>query len=232
MTKFPAKLLRKIQLNTDVVQFDFTWAQPVPFQAGQFFMIEVPDGEKKLTRAYSISSAPSQKDFFSLCVKILPDGKASQYLMHLEEGAEAQFMGAFGHFVLTDSPKAIVMIATGTGLAPFMGMLPTLFEAQRREAVHLIFGVRHEEDLFYVNELREMEKAHPTFKATITLSQAPETWSGAKGRVTEYLDSIDVSSSQVYICGNGDMVKSVKEVLDAKGLPKTDLHLEQFTPLK
>lgn len=165
-------------------------------------------------------------------MKILPEGKASQYLMHLKEGDDAQFMGAFGHFILTDSPKAIVMIATGTGLAPFMGMLPTLFESQRTEPIHLIFGVRHEADLFYVNELREMEKAHPTFKATITLSQAPENWPGAKGRVTEYLDSIDVSTSQVYLCGNGDMVKSVKDILDAKGLPKTELHLEQFTPLK
>lgn len=64
MTKFPAKLLRKIQLNADVVQFDFAWEQPVPFQAGQFFMIEVSDGEKKLTRAYSISSAPSKKTSF------------------------------------------------------------------------------------------------------------------------------------------------------------------------
>lgn len=231
MIKFSAKLIRKIQLNSDVYQFDFKWQELVPFKAGQFLMIEVPDGDKKLTRAYSISSAPSQSDGFSFCVKILADGKASQYLIKMKEGDEAQFMGPFGHFVLAESSKPILMIATGTGLAPFMGMLPSLFETNYAGQINLLFGVRHEEDLFYVKELMEMEKVHANFKATITLSQASEAWAGARGRVSEYLNSIDVENLQVYICGNGDMVKNVKDILESKGLPKADLHLEQFTPM-
>ena len=235
MKKFTAKLIAVLPLNHDVYQFDFSFeSESVDFIAGQFFMLEVPDSEKKITRAYSVSSAP-KKEGFSLCVKILPDGKASQYLMTLKVGDTANFSGPFGFFMLTDSPKDIVMVATGTGLAPFMGMLPTLFEKDgnaRLRRVTLYFGVRHEEDLFYVDQLRQWESEHANFKAVVTLSQPTESWTGDKGRVTEYLEKLSTENIQVYICGNGDMVKSVKELMDSKGLQKPDLHLEQFTPLK
>lgn len=233
MKKFTAQLEKVVPLNLDVFQFDFKYeAEGIDFLAGQFVMVEVPGGEKKLTRAYSISSVPSWKEGFSLCVKILPDGKASQYLKALQVGDQASFMGPFGHFVLADSPKDIVMVGTGTGLAPFMGMLPSLFERQWAEPITLYFGVRHEEDLFYIEELRKWEHDHSNFKAVITLSQPLETWTGEKGRVTEHIQRLPVENIQVYICGNGDMVKSVKDLLDARGVPKTDIHLEQFTPLK
>jgi ferredoxin-NADP reductase len=233
MKKFTAQLVKVLALNQDTFQFDFEFLEePVDFKAGQFFMIEVPDGEKKITRAYSVSSSPDFKKGFSFCVKILPDGKASQYLKSLEIGQTASFMGSFGHFVLADSPKDIVMVATGTGLAPFMSMLPTLFAQGWTWPITLYFGVRHEEDLFYIDELRKWEKEHHNFKALVTLSQPSEAWTGEKGRVTEHLAELNIENVQVYICGNGDMVKSVKEMMDSKGLQKTDLHLEQFTPLK
>lgn len=233
MKKFTAKLVRALPLNHDVYQFDFSYESAhEDFSAGQFFMLEVPNPERKLTRSYSVSSAPLHKEGFSLCVKLLPDGMGSEYLRAMKVGDTAGFMGSFGHFVLADSPKDIVMIATGTGLAPFMSMLPTLFEKGHSGPITLYFGVRHEEDLFYVDTLRTWEAEQPNFKAVITLSQPSDGWTGEKGRVTEHLGDLDMANSQVYICGNGDMVKSVKDLLDNKGMPKEDIHLEQFTPLK
>lgn len=233
MQKFSAPLLKSTALNADVFQFDFGWGPggPVDFKAGQFFMMEVADSLGKVNRSYSVSSSPSAKEGFSLCVKLLPDGRGSALLRNLKVGETANFMAPFGHFVLADSPKDILMIATGTGLAPFMSMLPTLFESGHSGPVTLIFGVRHMEDLFYVKELRAFEAAHPHFKAVITLSQAPHGWAGASGRVTEHLEGFDWNSTEVYICGNGDMVKAVRDGLLEKGMEKTAIHLEQFTTL-
>lgn len=231
MEKFAAPLLRKTALNSDVFQFDFGWGKPVEFQAGQFFMLEVVDSAGKVNRSYSVSSVPGSEEGFSLCVKLLPDGRGSQLLRELEVGGTANFMAPFGHFVLADSPKDIVMIATGTGLAPFMSMLPVLFERGFAGKVTLIFGVRHEEDLFYVEQLREWEAAYPSFKAVVTLSQPGDSWAGEKGRVTDHLHGFDWQNVQIYICGNGDMVKSVRDTMLEKGVPKTDIHLEQFTTL-
>lgn len=230
MNRFSAPLLQFKRLTDDVFQYDFAFSEPVDFKAGQFFLLDVSDATFKGTRAYSIASAPSNKGFFSICLKILPDGKASNLLKNMKVGEEAHFQAPFGHFVIQDSPKEIVMIATGTGLAPFMSMLLDLFEKKDPRNVTLLFGVRYEQDLFYVDLLREWEKKESHFKAMITVSRPSEGWTGLNGRVTQHLDIVDPLQSQVYICGNGDMVKEVKTALEAKGVPKTDIHWEQFTP--
>lgn len=232
MEKFAAPLLRKTALTSDVFQFDFAWAgKPVDFKPGQFFMMEVVDELGKANRSYSVASEPGKEEGFSLCVKLIPNGRGSKLLEELPIGGTINVMAPFGFFFLRETPKDIVMIATGTGLAPFMSMLPVLFESGHSGLIALIFGVRHEEDLFYVDQLREWEKAHSNFKAMITLSQPTDSWTGAKGRVTDHLADLNPENVQVYICGNGDMVKSIKTMLDEKGVPKTDIHLEQFTTL-
>lgn len=233
MKKFPAKLVKITQLNHDVFQFDFTYeGENVDFTAGQFFMLEVPTPERKITRSYSIASVPAQKNFFSLCVKLIDGGLGSEYLRAMKEGNEAGFMAPFGHFIPKENGKNAIMVATGTGLAPFMSMIPTMLAQGFDKQITLYFGVRHEEDLFYVDRLREWERTHSNFKAIVTLSQPTEAWTGEKGRVTEHLNTLNFDGCTVYICGNGDMVKSVKDLLDSKGVAREDICLEQFTPLK
>ncbi len=236
MISFSAPLLHAIPLTSDVYQFDFSLeGQAVEFKAGQFFMLEVNDEKGRVTRAYSVSSAPSEKSFFSLCVKVLPDGRASQLLFNLKPGDSAKFMAPFGHFFVSEagfaSGKDIVMVSTGTGLAPFMSMLPDLFEKGFPGRIRLFFGVRHKEDQFYVQQLKMWENQHLNFRAEFTLSQPPEDWVGLKGRVTDHLKDMNLADAQVYICGNGDMVKGVKTMMDEKGVAKEDLHWEQFTAL-
>ena len=61
-----------------------------------------------------------------------------------------------------------------------------------------------------------------------------QDWKGAgrlQGRVTDHLNELDYANVQVYICGNGDMVKGVKDFMQEKGVLKEDLHWEQFTAL-
>jgi NAD(P)H-flavin reductase len=236
MQRFTAPLLRSIQLAHDVFQYDFAWESDyIPYKTGQFFILQMSQEDGKMvTRSYSISSNPNEKGFFSLCVKLLPDGKGSTFLKNLNLGDGAAFMGPFGHFTLTDSKKPVLMVATGTGLAPFMGMIPFLFEQGFDQPITLVFGVRHQEDLFYLDQLKTWEDSHPNFKALVTLSQASEDWTGLHGRVTDHLEEATANPSnlQVYICGNGDMVKTVKTLMEEKGILKEDLHFELFTPIK
>lgn len=232
MKKFTSKLVKVLQLNHDVFQFDFAYPEDLDFLAGQFFMLEVPTAERKMTRSYSIASEPDNKEVFSLCVKLIEGGIGSEYLRKMTVGDEAAFMAPFGHFIIKNNGKDAVLVATGTGLAPFMSMIPTWFKVGAKQPITLYFGVRHEEDLFYVEQLRAWEQEHANFKAVVTLSQPTETWTGDTGRVTEYLEKLSFENSTVYICGNGDMVKSVKDLLDAKGVAREDICLEQFTPLK
>lgn len=236
MHKISAKLLQKEELTHDVYQFDFDFGgEPFPFKAGQFFILNVEDGqEPPANRSYSIASPPSESKHFSLCVKLIPGGRASEVLRALEPGAHLNFMAPFGHFVLKEEDeKAIVMVATGTGLAPFMSMLPELFARAYQRPITLYFGVRHEEDLFYMDQLNAWAKEHENFTFIPMLSRPSETWKGAQGRVTEHFlnHDLDPEKTRIYICGGGSMVKEVKKMAEDKGVPKDSIHFELFTTL-
>lgn len=222
MQKISSTLLRIIDLANNVKQFDFDGQ--VDFQAGQFVLLEVEDGkEPSVSRAYSIASAPGL-DGFSLCVKLEPGGRGGEYLWSLQVGDAVNFQGPSGHFTWKESAGDLIFVATGVGLAPFMSM----FQVMGDRKATLYFGVRHEEELFYLDELAKFEN----LKVISTLSQPGADWVGVKGRVTDHLQDLDVSpDTNVYICGNGNMVKEVKEMMESKGLPKSQIHFELFTPI-
>lgn len=232
MKQFSSKLLRVRTIAPDVLHLDFEFSEGyVPYEPGQFFIFKFSDAQGAANRSYSISSHPKEQEYFSLTVKLEPGGRASEVFRNMQVGDAATFMAPFGHFVLAPNMKHGVMVATGTGLAPFMSMLTALFDASFSGDIALIFGVRHEDDLFYMDELNAMTQAHSNFKFIPTVSQPSDAWTGAKGRVTEHVPSLLTPETDLYICGNGMMVKSVKEQADSVGLPKTQIHLEQFNSL-
>lgn len=235
MQTISSKLLRVEKLTNDVFHYEFDFGGlDVDFKAGQFMMLKVDDGkEPPVNRSYSIASAPIDKDHFALCVKLIEEGRGSEYLRGLEPGDTAEFLGPVGHFVLKENDKSIVMVGTGTGLAPFMGMIETLFDRGFEQNVTLLFGVRHDSDLFYLDRLKEWEETHDNFKTIITLSRPEDSWEGEEGRVTDHFEKmeLDPENTDVYICGNGNMVIDIKKMAEAKGLDKKSIAFEQFTPV-
>jgi len=236
MKELNSKLLGVEKLTEDVFQFDFDFGgeEAVEFKAGQFFMIKVADGIKpNVNRSYSLASPPEIEDHFSLCIKLIEGGRASEYLRDMPVNTEVKFMAPFGHFYLqeTDTPK--LMIATGTGLAPFMSMLPILLERGFKKSVTLLFGVRHEKDLFYIDQLKKWAAEHENFNLIVSLSRPDDSWEGESGRVTEHLEKMDFDPEniEIYICGNGHMVMDVRKMALERGVPKTNIHLEQFTTI-
>lgn len=228
--KAPVKKITKLTENVWVYDFDYS-NDPLDFQPGQFFMIDILDGNpQKAQRSYSIESSPSNKEFFSICIKLIEGGRGSNYFKSLKVGDECNFIGAYGRFVLQDSEKDIVMVATGTGVAPFMSMLRVLWDKGFNKPVTLYFGVKNESDLFYLDILQQWEQEHDNFTLLITLSDPPAGWKGLKGRVTTHLEDamIDPGNTSIYLCGNGGMIKDVREMMLAKGVQKEDIHFEQF----
>lgn len=231
-----ARLVSCTALTHDTMMYVFSdvSGEAFSFQAGQYMILQVNDGrEGKCTRSYSLASDPKETPDFDFLIRLLPDGRGSQYLQKLQPGDEVEFMGPFGHFVLNNKETDLVFIATGTGLAPFLSMLPVLFSQSPERKVTLYFGVRYEADVIYEDQLKSWAKEHPNFKYILTVSRPGESWQGSKGRVTEYLEKEkwDPSQTDVYICGNGDMVKTVKEFYESQGFARESIHLELFTPI-
>jgi Na+-transporting NADH:ubiquinone oxidoreductase subunit F len=233
MQKISSKLIRVEKLTSDVSRFDFSG--DFDFKAGQFVLLNVKDGkEPVVSRAYSIASLPGRdEDGFSLCVKLIPGGRGSEYLRALQPGDEVEFQGPSGHFVLNeDSEKDLLFVATGVGLSPFISMLEHAFEHGLQRQIKLLLGTRFEQDIFHLEQLERWQTEHDNFSFDLTLSRPTENWTGLKGYVTDHLQLPEPGSAEIYICGNGQMVKDVKDAAQAAGFPREDVHFELFTPIK
>ncbi len=209
--------------------------QRFQFQAGQFVLFDVPSVENPMEiqpRAYSVASSPIQDTELTFVVMNKEGGRATRWVKEmLKVGDTVRIQGPFGVFTLrTENPKEYVFVATGTGLAPFTSMIPDAIESGEKRSMHLFFCVRHEKDLFSVDELRSWERKYPNFHAHISLSKPDESWNGLRGRVQEIMPSAitDFSRHQFYVCGGPEMVKNVRTWLFERGVAKTDLHAEGY----
>jgi len=136
-----------------------------------------------------------------------------------------------GRFTLTGVPpdSNILMIATGTGLAPFVSMLRTYHGRQRWRRCVLLESASSASDLGYESELRRISRVDPTIAYHPTLTREPESsaWRGMRGRVQNWLepttflrlagDPLDPPLWKVFLCGNPEMIVSVTSLLSDLG---------------
>jgi len=240
--KFTAKLSDKRQLTHNVWEFDFELLNncECKFEPGQFVNIDIPHPEKRVVRSYSIASTPAKTDGFTLCIKLI-DGLGSKYFDSLEVGSEVTGMGPFGIFVTKDDYcENLLMIATGTGVAPMKSMLEHQFKRNCDNHMVLFFGVRHEKDVFYDELFTDMDKAHDNFDYYLTLSQPEGNWEGLDGRVTTLIEQfkedekfapgadLDLENLRVLLCGSGAMIEQVSDMFKEMGMAEDKIHHEKF----
>ena len=154
-----------------VEHFDFT--------AGQFVTMDLPLGErrKQRWRSYSIANAPDGTNILEFCIVKLEDGAGSTYFFEeVEIGTPIRFRGPSGTFVLPEKIKQeLVLISTGTGVAPYRSMLWDLYnKGETDHKIHLIFGTRYKEGILYQDEFQELMKKMPNLKYDVALSREKE----------------------------------------------------------
>jgi ferredoxin-NADP reductase len=200
------------------------------FKAGQF--VTVPVAEKTL-RSYSIASAPGDPRRLLIIVDIVPGGPGSRYFQELRAGDPISFQGPYGAFCLRDDTgRDLVLVATGTGIAPVRGILQDLCErGDMDRSIALFHGCRHREDLIFHEEFEELARRYPGFAYYPTLSQpAAGTWDGLTGRVTAHLAHYlsSVAGRTAFVCGSKEMLKDVGDILVGLGMDRKKIKKEQF----
>lgn len=243
--------------------FSFTVSRPDSFKftAGQFVRLgvnpsqlkyykqlsKVADAEDEeldealnedIFRAYSIVSSPFDEilEFFSI---VIPDGAFTSQLQHLEVGDELLLNTMpFGFLTLAryqkPLPKDLWLLATGTGLAPFLSMLQDLKTWEDYEHIVLAYSARSAEELAYIEKIESLQEDfgslvdNPAKLIFIPIV----TREPVEGALTERLPKLlldgtlqaragidlDVDSTHVMLCGNPDMVEDTKETLKSLGL--------------
>lgn len=229
------RVISRKELTHDVFEIVFARPDGFDFRAGQYISIVVPGagpGGRNLRRAYSIASAPQWTDV-ELCVKLVDHGPGTQYLNSLKVGSEIQAQGPFGDFCLEhDLSLPTLFIGTGTGLAPLRAMVLSN-EWQTKAPVSFLLGVRNEQDIIYP-EMFSSNRIAPFEEQRyidIALSRPSESWQGYRGRVTQYIQSMqwDWKSSHYYLCGSGAMIQDVKQWLMAeRQVTKEQIHTEKY----
>jgi Na+-transporting NADH:ubiquinone oxidoreductase subunit F len=228
--QFTAKLADKIILNEKFVQYSFELIQPntMEFEAGQYISLALPQGN--LRRSYSICSAPSNTHGFELLIDQGPNGPGCLYLQSLKFGEEIRFLSPLGLFTIKEPTAPIILVATGSGIAPMRSMLLDLLQTKSsQQAILLQWGMRHEADLFWLEEFSELSDQFPNFRFHPVISQPTPKWPLCRGRVTDCLSVHDlVPTAQYYLCGNSQMLDDVMNVLIKRGVAQQNLHHEKF----
>jgi Na+-transporting NADH:ubiquinone oxidoreductase subunit F len=209
----------------------------ISFKPGQYIQLEVPKFKLSKVpeyRAFSMSSSSKESHSVELYVGQVEKGVVSTYIHnYLKEAEELIMRGPFGDFYFHDSERNILLIATGTGLAPILSILRHIQSEKIQRKTTLFFGTRVQEDLYCVEKLREMEKQLPSFTFIPTLSRESEAtqWEGKRGRVTDLIEDLipEGANYDVYICGNPHMVDSCTDLLLEKGIPEDQLYFDKFS---
>jgi Na+-transporting NADH:ubiquinone oxidoreductase subunit F len=209
----------------------------ISFKPGQYIQLEIPKYKLSSStefRAFSMASIPEEHQNIELYVGLVEKGIVSTYVHdYLKEGDELVMRGPFGDFYYQDTGREILMVATGTGLAPIMSILRYMRKEKIQQKTTLFFGTRMEEDLYCVEELKNMERELANFIYIPTLSRVSEdsAWEGERGRVTALIEKKIPEGSEldVYICGNAEMVESCLEALKKKNIPEEYIYFDKFS---
>jgi ferredoxin--NADP+ reductase len=265
-TPYNAAVIGREEINPQLVILRVQPDAPLfDFQPGQFAVLgllgrepRVPEAaaedapaesDKLIRRAYSIASSSVERRYLEFYLTLITSGQLTPRLFALKYGSRL-FLGpkASGLFTLdrVAPGKAVILIATGTGLAPYISMLRTLLvhDAQRRYVV--LHGARYSWDLGYRGELESLARLRPnfTYLPSITRPEEDPHFHGHIGRIQTLLDhgliekasglALDPAQVDVFLCGNPEMVKTVKAMLRVKGF-KPDhgkeigtIHVEEY----
>ncbi len=227
-----ARLLESHELapGTRHFVFEVPEVEQLVFEPGQFVSLSHPIGGRPITRAYSIASVPD-RNRFELCLNRVDDGLFSPHLFAMNPGDAVNLKGPLGTFVWRKPLQPSILVATGTGISPFRGMLQAeLSRAGSATPVTLIFGVRYAANLLYREEFEALAAEHSRFTFWPTVTRPDESWRGRTGRVQAHLLEVlgGRTDFDVYVCGLKEMVDEVRAQLKGLGFDRKQIIYEKY----
>ena len=197
------------------------------FLPGQYVNLKVPGSE--LSRAYSFSSL--QKDGeVSFLIRNVPGGLMSSFLTGLAKAGDSMTLaGPLGSFYLREIKRPLLLLAGGTGLAPFTAMLEKIAEQGSAHPLHLIYGVTHDFDLVEMDKLEALAARIPNFTYSACVA-SPDSSYPHKGYVTQHIAPRHLNDGDVDVCLRGArrMVGAASGYFREESIKPANFYYEKF----
>ena len=228
------KVLNITHHSPKLLSFRIERPQGFQFLAGQFARLGFMQGEEYISRAYSMISAESDNflDFYAILIE---NGVMSQHFAKMQQGDSLLLEpNAVGFFTAERVPqgKGLIMLATGTGIAPFLSMMSSPIFWQKADKIFLVHSVSYAADLIFPHYLQKLQETPALAPYLEKLHYQPvvtrEKMAGAlQQRIPDLLQQGELASAlqvpfnkadtRFLICGNPAMVKSTYETLKFQG---------------
>ncbi|WP_241757905.1 2Fe-2S iron-sulfur cluster-binding protein [Myxococcus landrumensis] len=228
--RVPACIDSVTPLSSSVLRVRLSTRTPLDYRAGQYVSLLREDG---LARSYSLASLP-REGLLELHVRRIPGGLMSGWLSeHARAGDSVSVQGPAGScfYVPGRFEQPLLLAGTGTGLAPLYGIIRDALESGHTGPIWLFQGARAPEGLYLTEELRELARRHSGFH------YRPSVLTGGSRDVAE--GALDVliraecpkpAGFRAFLCGDSDLVLSLRKKLFLSGLSLKDLHADVFLP--
>jgi len=220
----PSTIVLQVRLTPD----DAAALQYLP---GQYVHLEIPG--TSVRRAYSFSTAPGSPTAKFL-IRRIPGGAMSTFLgENAKVGGQISLLGPYGSFYLRTVERPVIMLAGGTGLAPFLSMLAHLsaLGSALDSPIHLVYGVTNDVDLVEVDTLEHLAATLPGFTFATCVASS-ETKHPRRGFVTGHLpfQALQESATDAYLCGPPPMVEAVRNEFMKRSIVTKNFYYEKFAP--
>jgi CDP-4-dehydro-6-deoxyglucose reductase len=217
-------------LTTDIVHLQLeVEADDFRYSPGQYMNVLLPDGAH---RSFSMASVP-RDNVVDFHVRRIPGGRFTDgTLRTLAHGDRLDVQIPLGDFRYhAEDYREMLMVATGTGLAPIKSILESMMDDDDCPPVALYWGMRTEADLYLADEIRGWAARLYEFRFEPVLSRASESWAGRRGHVQDAIaqDFANLSTHSIYMCGSPVMIADAKSRFLARGASMDHIYSDGFS---
>lgn len=261
-----SRVVQKVELTPELMILRIApegWDLP-NFKPGQFTVLGLPgtsprtefsdpednlkNPNKLIKRAYSIASSSKNKEYIEFYITLVRSGSLTPRLFALKPGDKiflgSKFTGMFTLDMLQEDTN-IIMLSTGTGLAPYMSMLRTVLKSSMQNSFAVVHGARHSWDLGYRSELMTLRSICNKLSYIPLISRPNEElleWKGQTGHIQDIWNkkdelfpfTISPKNTHILLCGNPVMIDDMLKILISEGFNEHtkkspgNIHLERY----
>jgi len=214
------------QHSNKFISFKISKPPQFSFKAGQFARLALTQKDgSQIWRAYSMLNPPST-DFLEFFAIIVPGGKFSSLLTELKNGDEILLAREVFGFLTLDrfsDGQDLWLLATGTGVAPFLSILQETQVWQQFKRINLVYSVRYQADLAYQDLIQQLQAQNSSQFTYLPIISGENITNMLNGRITTLLQNnaleqaancaLTLDNSRLMLCGNPQMVQDCLKIL-------------------